>query len=255
MFSQLQRTALIALIVGALGLPGRAAADAYVFADAGGDPASIQQTVDDFRDSLGTLNPNVAGSFPDGRREINWDGVPDGFAAPNNLPADFFNVNSPRGVVFSTSGQGFRVSANASNPDSNPVRFGEINSTYPDLFQTFSPQKLFTPLGGNDTAVNFFVPGATDPATVSGFGAVFANVRLDNTTSITFYDDQGYSVGTYYAPSAGTGGLSFLGVYFSYELVSAVEIITGTTALGPNDYGDTNVVVMDDFIFGEPRGY
>ena len=35
-----------------------------------------------------------------GRREINWDGVADGFAAPNNLPANFFNKNSPRGVVF-----------------------------------------------------------------------------------------------------------------------------------------------------------
>src|SRR5437868_8958461 len=40
------------------------------------------------------------------RSEINWDGVPDALAAPNNLPANFFNVNSPRGVVLATPGTG-----------------------------------------------------------------------------------------------------------------------------------------------------
>ena len=44
------------------------------------------------------------GDFGGLRREINWDGVPDARADPNPLPADFFNVNSPRGVVFSTPG-------------------------------------------------------------------------------------------------------------------------------------------------------
>jgi hypothetical protein len=33
---------------------------------------------------LGTLNANVPGSFASGRRETNWDGVPDNFAAPTN---------------------------------------------------------------------------------------------------------------------------------------------------------------------------
>src|SRR5919109_280831 len=89
-----------------------------VFEAAGAEPADIQAAVDDFRAFLGDLNPNVPGAFPDGRREINWDGVPDAFAAPNNLPANFFNFNSPRGVVFSTPGTGFQVSANAVNPTS-----------------------------------------------------------------------------------------------------------------------------------------
>src|SRR5947209_5562146 len=86
---------------------------AIVTSASGSNAASIQAAVDAFRASLGTLNPNVAGSFDTGRREINWDGVPDALSAPNALPANFFNVNSPRGVVFSTGGTGFEVSGNA----------------------------------------------------------------------------------------------------------------------------------------------
>ena len=78
-----------------------ASSSAQVVRSAFGPAAfTIQAAVDQYRFDLGTLNPNVAGSFGSGRREINWDGVPDALAAPNNLPANFFNVNSPRGVVF-----------------------------------------------------------------------------------------------------------------------------------------------------------
>lgn len=50
----------------------------------GSEAASIQSAVDAFRTSLGTLNPNVADTFVNGgRREINWDGVPDSFSSPN----------------------------------------------------------------------------------------------------------------------------------------------------------------------------
>src|SRR6266849_9681890 len=98
-------------------------AAAITFSASGANPAAIQATVDAFRTSLGTLNPNVIGSFGTGRREINWDGVPDALSAPNNLPADFFNVNSPRGVVFATAGSGFEVSGNAGVA---PVRFDNL---------------------------------------------------------------------------------------------------------------------------------
>ena len=91
--------ALAALI---LSLPTITVAAPVVFEASGASPTDIQATVNTFRAFLGVLNPNVPGSFPDGRREINWDGVPDAFSAPNNLPANFFNANSPRGVVFFT---------------------------------------------------------------------------------------------------------------------------------------------------------
>jgi hypothetical protein len=115
---------------------------AAVFSSAGSNPTSIQGTVDAFRAALGgNLNPNFVGSFADGRKEINWDGVPDRFSAPNNLPPDFFNVNSPRGAVFSTPGSGVQVSANLGVA---PIKFDNINPTYSEQFSTFSPQRLFT---------------------------------------------------------------------------------------------------------------
>jgi hypothetical protein len=64
--------------------------------------------------------------------------VPDAFATPNNLPVNFFNVNSPRGVVFSTSGTAFQVSARSVVP---PVEFGNFNPTYPAKFTTFSAER------------------------------------------------------------------------------------------------------------------
>src|SRR4051794_35947488 len=76
-----------------------AAGAAVIFSAAGANAAAIQSTVDNFRAALGPLNANAAGSFASGRREINWDGVPDASAAPNALAGDFFNVASPRGVT------------------------------------------------------------------------------------------------------------------------------------------------------------
>src|SRR5262245_64087242 len=95
--------------------PVAASVDPEVFEASGATPADIQIAVDAFRNFLGPNN-GVGGTFPTGRREINWDGVPDASSAPNLLPANFFNSNSPREVVFFTLGTGFQVSADDSNP-------------------------------------------------------------------------------------------------------------------------------------------
>jgi len=239
------------------GLSAVARADpAVLFSASGATPAAIQASVDAFRAQLGTLNPNVAGSFGSGRREINWDGVPATFSAPNNLTANFFNVNSPRGAVFSTPGSGFQVSgattdAGAGQPAA--ARFGNINPTYTDNFQTFSPQRLFIAIGSTITDVNFFVPGSTTPALVSGFGAVFTDVDLSNMTSLQFFDSNNNSLGTFFVAAA-NNGLSFVGVTFGQAIVSRVRITSGNTALGPTDQNGNpvDVVAMDDFIYAEP---
>jgi len=225
-------------------------AGAITFSASGANPAAIQSTVDAFRSALGTLNPNVAGSFGSGRREINWDGVPDALAAPNSLPANFFNVNSPRGVVFSGPGTGFEVSANAGVA---PVRFDNINPGYSSIFQTFSPQRLFASLGSNVYDVSFFVPGTGATGYTSGFGAVFADVDLASTSSIQFFDLSNNSVGTFFVPAA-NNGLSFLGVSFNAgERIGRVRIALGNTIIGQNDTSVGDVAVADDFIFAEPN--
>jgi hypothetical protein len=216
------------------------------------DPGSIVSTVDQFRNDLGTLNANVAGSFGTGRREINWDGVPDALSAPNSLPANFFNANSPRGVVFSTPGSGFQVSANSGV---GPVRFGNLNPTYSNTFSAFSPQRLFTAIGSNIVDVNFFVPGSSAAALTNGFGAVFTDVELANLTRIDFFGasnnlllSQPVLPGT-----VASGSLSFQGVSFTEgDVISRVRLVSGSGALGPDNSASFNAVAMDDFVFGEP---
>src|SRR5215213_4029007 len=121
---------LVPLTTIAVVLPIAFAHAQVVFEASGANGGAISPTVDAYRSALGTLNLNIAGSFGTGRREINWDGVPDALAAPNELPTNFFNVNSPRGVVFSTPGTGFSVSANAVNPTLAPNQFGNIDASY-----------------------------------------------------------------------------------------------------------------------------
>src|SRR5215217_553411 len=125
---RLGSVAFRATLVGAALAAGGAQAAPVAFTASGLSAAGIQAQVDAFRADLGTLNPNVAGSFGSGRREINWDGVPDTLSAPNNLPANFFNVNSPRGAVFSTPGAGFQVSGNPAV--GAPPEFSNLNATY-----------------------------------------------------------------------------------------------------------------------------
>ena len=245
-------TLFIALMFGAV---SAASAAPVVFSAEGANSAAVQSTVDAFRNALGTLNANVGGSFGSGRREINWDGVPDAFAAPNNLPANFFNATSPRGVVFSTPGSGFMVSANANS--GTAVEFGNLNATYPGLFQSFSQQRLFTALGSDITDVNFFVPGSASAASVSAFGAVFTDVDLANITSLQFFDLGNQSLGKFFVDvgtsATGNESLSFLGVRFNAgERIGRVRITAGNAALGGNEGNGVDLVALDDFIYAEP---
>lgn len=223
---------------------------AAVVYNSAGATAAITVVRDQFRTDVGGgTAPGANGSFGGLRREINWDGVPDGLATPNNLPLNFFNVNSPRGAVFSTPGTGVAVSANAG---SVPIEFGNFNASYASIFVPFSAQRLFAALGSNVVDVDFFVPGTTTPGFTTAFASIFTDVDLDDTTAIEYFSDT-TSLGRF-AVQAADNGLSFMGVRFNAgERITRARIISGNAVLGSNDRAGVDVVVMDDFLFAEVR--
>ena len=211
----------------------------------------ITASVNDYRALLGALNPNVAGEQAGGRREINWDGVPAAFTDNDLFPGNFFNVNSPRGVLFTTPGSAFRMS------DSGYV---DVNANYAGEFNTFSPRKLFATRGSTVVDVKFVVAGSTTPALVTGFGSVFADVGLDSSTTIEYFDAAGNLLATVKAPRRSDAArLSFVGAVFEAPIVARVRITSGNTPIDATvddnvgAGGSRDIVVMDDFIYGEPR--
>jgi hypothetical protein len=111
---------------------------------------------------------------------------------------------------------------------------------------------LFSPIGSNIVDLFFFVPGTDVPAVTRGFGAVYADVDVLENTAFEYFDADDNSLGTYATPLS-DNGLSFLGVSFDEPIVRHVRIEYGNSALGPDDGGEFDVAVMDDFIFGEPN--
>ena len=237
-------------------------AAAPVLFEVGGtsDPTSIQGTVTAFQAALGNPNNgNAPGPLFIGHREINWDGAP----PPSNANASGgtpFNVfPNNRGAQFITPGTGFIQAPPSGGPQNGLVgAFG--NPTYGSTFGNFSSPRDFTPVGSTITQGLFFIPGTNGgtAAEVSGFGAVFTNAELADTSKIDFFDENGNLLTEQFVPT-GTGAqsLSFLGVVFNAgEEIGSVTITSGTDPLasGTNDNptGGINLVVMDDFLFGEP---
>lgn len=232
----------------ALSLAASAGAAPLTFTDSGAVREDILDTVDAFRTTLGALNPNLPGSVGAGRREVNWDGVPAAFASPNPFPPDFFNVNSPRGSVYSTPGTGFEVSANAAS--GVPTEFDNLEPGIGANFTPFSAPRLFTAVGSTITDVHFFVPGSTVPAFVTGFGAVFTGVEAAGATRMDYYGLKGDLITSLVVPAGGAGSLSFGGLFDADARIGRVRIYSGETPIGSTAPGDR--VAMDDFIYAEP---
>lgn len=242
------RVPFVALAAAAL-VASPAYAGFMTFEAVGANPAAITPARDAFRSAVGGGTVAGAnGSFGGVRREINWDGVPDARADPNPLPADFFNVNSPRGVVFSTPGTGFLVSANAGQP--SPPLFG-----FGIDFQTFSLQRLFTALNSPITDVRFFVPGTTTAATTSAFGLIFTDVEVLGGTRLDLFDANDALLFSRDALTGINQSLTFLGaVADAGERIGRVRITSGVNTIVSNGVlgnPGTDVVAMDDFLFAE----
>ena len=53
--------------------------------------------------------------------------------------------------------------------------------------------------------------------------------------------------------SPGDGSLSFFGIVFEEAIIARVRITTGNVAPGPDDDEKNDIVMMDDFLYGEPQ--
>ena len=221
----------------------------------GDNPAAIQSDVDAFRDALGLNDTgNQPINSPGSRRQINWDGAAvDALEDPGFLPGDTFNgAAAPltRGIQFVETGTttGFQISANSGG--SEAPEFGR-----PEEFQTFSAERLFTPVNGTTFDVLFFNPvDQTEPAVSRGLGVVFVDVENASSTTMEFFDRNGTLLETIAVAPAGNEGLTFAGAIFDDPIVAAVSITSGTNIFDGSIFPDivADGVVMDDFIFGEP---
>jgi len=242
-------------------LPQAVIVPPIVFQAAGPNAASIQATVDQFRAALGGVNNgNTNGPLAAGRREINWDGG--GATNTSTGPTPFTVFLNTRGALMETPGSGF-VQAPASG-----LADTFANPSLATTFQAFSPVRLFAPLDSTVTDVTFFVPGGGNlNAATSGFGAVFADVdspdgggrgirqsKHEGSSLIACYDAHGNLLYKSAIPSSpGTATLSFFGVVFPEPRIAFVRIITGRKSPGEGLDPKVDLVVMDDFIYGEPQ--
>lgn len=213
---------------------------------------NITTRLNEFRQILGaTLNttPGVTG----GRREINWDGVPDSLL-DKAMPVDFFNPAGSdaslaifqRGLVYDTIGD-FIVTND---------QFASVNSEATAEFEAFSGNKTFANVNATLWEIDPQVAGSSLAATINGFGIVFSDVDVANSTFIEFFHDN-ESLGKFFVPvHDNTNSISFLGVYFKNKKVTHLRVgHDGKLSDGEKDItsgGTKDLVIMDDFLYDEP---
>ncbi len=220
-----------------------------------GDSLEVVAKINEFRQLAG--DPvNTAPGATTGRREINWDAVPPGFTNSDNFPSDFFGASDPilpngrkRGLILENTGTSFRVDSTS---------FADIDDSYATQFEAFSKNRLFAYLGNNVTEITFKVPGTNTDAFVKSFGVVFTDVDDASSTYVEYFNGN-KSLGVFYAPARTLdGSFSFLGVNFPDEEVTRIRITSGNGILGTgvkdiSNGGTKDLVVMDDFIYDEPK--
>jgi hypothetical protein len=221
-----------------------------------------------FEAAIGGVKNTAPAPQNGGFRTITWDGVAvDGtdfggnttVIVPNKVVGIPINRFQTQGSLFETiyavSADGFQ----SVNPN--------VAAASPALFPAFSPTKTFAMFNDNGIDFSFIRPSgantAAAPAASRGFGAIFLNVRLPNTTSIEFFNGDN-SLGKFFVPVGTQGQAEFLGELFNSSVVTRVSLILGTDVLfsfngttfsagaADNPGAGHNLVDTDDFIYAEP---
>ncbi len=234
--------------------PGKPQIESKEF-KAAGDEGSLVGVIDQFRQMLGEpLN-----TTPDqtvGRREVNWDGVPANLTNNNNFPLDFFNLTDPagangrkRGLVYLANGSPIRIDSSS---------FVDLDPSYAGQFEAFSKKKQLISASSTISEIAFKIPGTNTDAFVHGFGIVFSDVDVANSTTLEFYNGN-KSLGVFKAlPRNDKGSFSFLGVHFAKEKITRIKITAGNGVLAAgvkdiSDGGSKDLVAYDDFFYDEPK--
>ena len=230
-----------------------------------GSDATTTSAANSFRTAIGGVNngnnppPQIGG-----RREVNWDGVAlDGTDFGGNtqvidlnktvgIPVNRFQARgSLFAEVYAVSGDGF----------------ASVNPSIAGQFNAFSPTKTFAMFNDNQIEQSFVFASAPTSAPVQagtrGFGAIFLDVELANTSSIEYFNGS-QSLGKYFVQTGANGSNSFLGVLFDQPIVTSVQLTVGTDTLfnfngssfssGPaeNLRSGIDLAAVDDFIYAEP---
>ncbi|HEX3273482.1 MAG TPA: hypothetical protein VHR43_01400 [Gemmatimonadales bacterium] len=212
----------------------------------------VDPKVPTFANSLGSPdNLSEAGFHAQGRRQINWDGVPASFSDNNNFPEDFFNVNSPRGAIYDAeNGTGLRVSSN---------HFADLAPTNATDLIPFSEPKLFAPVGTKTFELKFRIPGSNTRAVVKGFGAIVVDVDKAQLSRLKAFDKDDHLIANIAVPvRKNPDEYSLVGVTFTQPVIAKVQLILGDTPpkKGVKDIssgGTKDVVALDDFLYSEPQ--
>lgn len=211
----------------------------------------IQPVLEDFREALGPLNTEP-GAPAEGRREVNWDGVPDSLL-DKTLPSDFFNPTGPGAPVARQRGLAY-------DPDERFAvsndGFAAVNQTAAETFTAFSGDKTFANVANALWFVSFREAGNTEPASVRGFGMVLVGVDVPESTTIEFFNGDESLEKISVPPRNHSSNFSFAGILFDEPVITRVQVShRGKLADGQPDItqgGDDDLIVLDDFIYGEP---
>jgi hypothetical protein len=258
-------TALIqssATVLDAVLSPNKTTASPLQFNGVG--TANSSNALSAFEAAIGGTNNRDNPPQPNGFRTINWDGV--------KLDGTDFNGNT---TVIS---KGTTVGIPINRFQSRGVQFEEVYAVSGDgfatvnphakgLFPAFSPKNTFTMF--NENTIDFRFVLASDPTTVPrpaisrGFGAIFLNVRLPDTTSIEYFNGD-TSLGKFFVSPGPVSSPEFLGALFNNPVVTRVTITLGTDVLfffdgttfhsssTDNPGAGHNLAVTDDFAYAEP---
>ena len=217
----------------------------------------IRPAVQRFRALLGPDNGGGPGGRAGGRREINWDGVPDELASPNRYPSDFFNARDGAARARRRAHHpGRRPCASAPTPTTPPARRrGSATSTRPTPASSRPSARSGCSRRSAATSSNltFRVPGtgaagascaASAPSTRASTGA---RTRRSSTSTAPGARSARFAV-----PVGARRALVPRAWSSPPRSSRGCASSTAAARSGPDDGGAVDAAVMDDFIYGEP---